>query len=250
MSAPHRRVRLGQHEIAVADDQPTFWDRVEAGTWEPGTLATLIPLLSAGTTFLDLGAWVGPLSLLAAAEGARVVAVEADPAARDQLRRNLAANPVLAERIEVIEAAIAPEPGTVRLGARRKPGDSMSSVLLADGPAGWTAPAITPAMLAARLGSPGRLVVKIDVEGAEYALLPHLGPLLGGPEVSVLMSFHPVILSQAGVSDVTGRTRAAVAIFAGWSSFAIGEDGPLAIGPLVPSRFSTDETETWLFRRP
>lgn len=234
----------------VADDQPTFWDRVDAGSWEPGTLAALVPLLGPGVTFIDLGAWVGPLSLLAAARGAGVVAVEADPAAQHQLRRNLAVNPELAERIEVVEAAISPSPGTVRLGSRRKRGDSMSSVLLAEGPGAWTAPAVTPAMLAERLCGPEPRVIKIDIEGAEYTLLSHLGPLLSGQNVSVLVSFHPVILARAASADVAARAQDAVASFEGWEAFAIMPAGPVAQGPLQASRFSTDRTDAWLFRRP
>ena len=49
-----RRVSIAGHTVAVDDDKPTFWDRVERGTWEPGTLATLVPLLGPGVTFLDV----------------------------------------------------------------------------------------------------------------------------------------------------------------------------------------------------
>lgn len=250
MSTDPRRVRLGGCEIAVADDQPTFWDKVARGHWEPGTLAALAPLLETGATFLDLGAWVGPLSLMAAARGARVVAVEADPAARAQFERNLAANPGLAPRIELIAAAVAPHGGTVRLGARRKPGDSMSSTLLAGGPASWSAAALTPAMLARRLGPARPLVVKIDIEGAEYALLPHLGPLLGTPDPVILVSFHPAILRESGVRDVLPPLREALEPFAGWRAFRIDDEGPREAGTAPEALLREPERETWLFRRP
>jgi len=250
MTPSFRRVRLGGLDIAVADDQPTFWDRVEAGGWEPGTLAALTPLLRPGVTFLDLGAWVGPLSLLAAARGAHVVALEADPAAQDQFSRNLAANPDLASRIELIPAAISPIPGAVRLGARRKPGDSMSSILLAGGPSGWSAPAMTPAVLAERLGGPHALVVKIDIEGAEYALLPHLRPLLAAPDLSVLVSFHPVILGQSGVEDVPARLEAALAPFAGWQAGRVGDEGAKPRGTVPEALLREPAHETWLLGRP
>lgn len=242
-----RERRVGGRAIQIADDQPTFWDRVEAGTWEPGTLAALAPHLSPDATFLDIGAWVGPLTLLAASAGARVVAVEADPKAQDQLRRNLAANPDLARRVELVPAAISPTPGEVRLGARRKAGDSMSSVLLADSAQSWSSPAVTPAMLAERLGAVGRLVIKIDIEGAEYDLLPHLGPLLGSRETVVLVSFHPVILGQAGATDVEARLAAALAPFAGWQARAVDDDGPA--GPAPDVLLSHPMVETWMLSR-
>ena len=99
-------VRIGGRTIRVADEQPTFWERVAGGRWEPGTLAAIDRLVDRRTTFLDLGAWVGPTTLYAAAVARRVIAVEADPAALDQLQRNLAVNPDLAQRIEVVPRAI------------------------------------------------------------------------------------------------------------------------------------------------
>lgn len=249
VSRPRKRLLAGT-AIFVDDDQPTFWDRMEAGRWEPGTLAVLTPLLGPDTTFLDLGAWVGPLSLLAAAHGARVVAVDADPAAQDQFRRNLQANPGLAEKIELVEAAISPLQGTVRLGGRRKPGDSMSSVLLAGAGTTWTAPTITPAALAAKVAGAGRLVVKIDIEGGEYALVPHLGPLLTGRDVSILVSFHPVILSQAGEPDPQARLREAVAVFEGWQVVEVTPEGSCDRGVLTATTFALADTDTWLFRKP
>ena len=45
----------------------------------------------------------------------------------EQLKRNLAVNPDLARRIEVVAGAIHASQGPVTLGARRKAGDSMSS---------------------------------------------------------------------------------------------------------------------------
>lgn len=247
---PARRRRLGAITIAVADDKPTFWDRVEAGRWEPGTLATLTPLLGPGVVFLDIGAWVGPLSLLAAALGARVIAVEADPAARDQFERNLAVNPALAERIELVAAAISADADPVRLGARRKPGDSMSSVLLASGDTSWSADAVTPAMLADRVSGDETIVVKIDIEGAEYALLPHLGPLIARPDVSVLLSLHPVILAQSGEQHPEARAQEAAAIFDGWSAFAVTANGPAERSLAEAHANGLVETDTWLFSSP
>jgi hypothetical protein len=133
-----RRVRIGALEIAVADRQPTFWDAVERGTWEPLTLATLRAFCRPGMRFVDCGAWVGPTTLVAAGAGAEVIAVEADPAALEQLRANLAANPGLAGRVTVLPRALSVEAGEVRMGAGRKPGDSMSSLLFARGSRRWT----------------------------------------------------------------------------------------------------------------
>jgi FkbM family methyltransferase len=231
-----RAVKIGKRTLQVDDDQPTFWRRVEAGEWEPDTLAFLDAEIDARTTFLDLGAWVGPTALYAAFAAERVVAVEADPAALDQLARNLATNPPLSGKIEVIPRAVHPSPGRVRLGARRKPGDSMSSVLLASSGPTFEADAITPAELLPLTTTSARLVVKIDLEGAEYALLPHLKALLDRAE-AVHLSLHPELLLEGG-EDRDAAIRISRHALASLSSFDFRCEEPLPGGDLRLTRRS------------
>lgn len=241
-----RGVKLAGRTIRVNDRQPTFWDRVEAGSWEPGTLLALGALIRPGTAFLDIGAWVGPTALYAAALGARVVAVEADPAALEQLGANLAANPDLAERVTVVPRAAHPVLGRVALGVRRKPGDSMGSVLLAGRAGGWEAQAATPEDLAAMLAE--EAVVKIDIEGGEYALLPALGPVLARAG-AVLVSFHPGILAEAE-GDPRERERllaGALAALAGFEPCPITSSGIGA--PAEPAPGGRLSAEEWAFLR-
>jgi FkbM family methyltransferase len=247
-----RAVRMGCRVVQVADDQPTFWDRVEAGRWEPRTLAAIDRLVDRRTTFIDLGAWVGPTTLYAAAVARRVVAVEADPAALDQLRRNLAANPDLAARVEVVPRAVHARDGQVTLGARRKPGDSMSSTLLAEAERSWQAETVTPEQLAAGLSGDERVVVKIDIEGGEYDLLPSLAPLLGRTE-AVLVSFHPKMLTAAAADrrDAARRTRAALAALAGFRARSLDAKSTwhARLAPLLLRLRGRLLCDDWLFTR-
>src|SRR5215207_5157387 len=100
-----RIVHLDTLALTIADRQLTFWDAVEKGQWEPLTLATVRAYCRPGVVFVDCGAWVGPTALVAAGAGAQVFAIEADPAALEQLAANLAANPELAQRITVLPRA-------------------------------------------------------------------------------------------------------------------------------------------------
>ncbi|MFC0282988.1 FkbM family methyltransferase [Camelimonas abortus] len=257
-----RKVKLGGATVMVCDDKPTFWARVEAGAWEPGSLAAIARHARPGTQFLDLGAWVGPTCLHAAALGADCVAVEADPAALAELRANLAANPELAARVTVIAAAVSAAAEPVTMAARRKPGDSMSSALLAQaaaagGRAVWRAPAVTPAQLAARLDPARPLMVKLDIEGGEFALLPHMAPLLmrpatGGAATLLLVSFHPGILAEsgAGPDETRRRMEAALAPLVGWRSAAIAAGGPCPATPCAAEIIAGRQPDAWLFARP
>lgn len=252
---------LAGHRLLVADAQPTFWAKVEAGLWEPETLAAIRTLLAAPGRapgfFLDIGAWIGATALFAAAEGARVRALEADPAALEQLRANLAVNPALAARIEVLPNALAPQTGSLRMGARRKPGDSMSSLLLADeSEQTWDVEAITPAQVAASLPHGIELLVKLDIEGGEYALLPAMGPLLARADRGMILSFHPRALRERhGSTEEAFRSETMRALDAlhGWQAYPLEPSGP-ATGAVsrqsVEAALLSDvASETWLFRR-
>jgi len=248
-SAPRKR-RLREAFLFVADEQPTFWDKVERGQWEPETLALIEDQITPGTTFLDLGAWVGPTALYAAARGARVIALEADPVALSQLRRNLDVNPELARNIEVLARAVHATEGRVPFGARRKPGDSMSSVLIAPGAATWLADTITPAALAARIG-PGRLFIKLDIEGGEYELLPAMRPLVDRADCRILVSFHPGILATA-MPDATQReaaTARALEVFRGFASHALERRGLVVRKAEAAAIAAGAATDQWLFVR-
>ena len=214
-----RRVKINGRTICVADDQPTFWAKVEAGLWEPATLAFIDAHVDESTTFLDCGAWIGPTSLYAAFRARSVVAIEADPEALRQLRSNIAANRELAEKIVILPRVLSPRPGLVTMGFRRKPGDSMSSVLFADAERGWQAEAITPDELASTLPA-ARLVAKIDLEGGEYALLPHFAPILERA-AAVHLSLHPAFLMEwvdqdaAAAAALNRKAMMALAAFDG-----------------------------------
>lgn len=211
-----RVVHVAGRRFVVDDDKPSFWDRAEAGTWEPELLAELGEALRPGDLFLDIGGWVGPTSLYAAACGADVVALEPDPAAARQFRANIAANPDLSSRIRLIEAALTPEGGQARFASPRKQGDSMSSVLLAGrGGTDWEAAAISPADLIATLPAGRRLVIKIDIEGGEYRLGAALAALAALQPARALIGFHPALMLLDG--DQAGLERATVAIFAAFA---------------------------------
>jgi FkbM family methyltransferase len=199
-----RDIVLRGRRLRLTDDKPTFWAQAAAGEWEPGTLSAIEDAVGPGCVFLDVGAWVGPTALYAAALGATVLALEADPVAFAALEGNVAANPPLGARMVLLNVAAAPKPGTVRFGAPRKLGDSMGSTLLAGHTAqGFSAPAMTPAMIADWLPD-APLVLKIDIEGGEYALLPTLGPLL--PRLrTALVAFHPALLHQIATTESAMR---------------------------------------------
>jgi len=172
-----------------------FWRLYESGAWEPNTRA-LIDTLQPGDLFVDVGAWIGPVTLWALGRGATVIAIEPDPVACGELRRNVPA------AVEVWEGAVATRSGRAFLAANPRDGgalgDSMSR-LADDGQpvTAWTLPEILNGRVPA--------LVKIDVEGYETELCPVLAPWLAERGIPVQVSLHGVLPERewfAGYGDV------------------------------------------------
>jgi FkbM family methyltransferase len=216
-----RLVRRGSaaFEVRIHDGgEDRFWRKFEAGSWEPETLAALDRILEPETLFVDIGSWIGPTALYAAALGCRVVCVEADPEALRRLRANLDLNPQLAAGIEIVDRALFPSSGEVRLASLRKPGDSMSSIVHDAGVETWSVNTITPDELAARIAGSARYFLKIDIEGGEYASLPRAKALMRlGGIVAVHLSLHP----QFVLGDSRGLKRLRRLVRLAWDSAAI-----------------------------
>lgn len=186
-------VTVRTRSFSVHDDVfAAFWGRVQAGEWEPDSFTVIDRFVAPGTTFVDLGAWIGPLTLYAAFAAGTVHAIEPDPVARAALQANVEMNPWLAERIQVHAVAIGDRTGLARLGniTSAEGGDSMSSLLYSDAPTSWTVDCITlDRFLAAVDGAPPSLI-KIDTEGTEVELLDAASDWLAAVRPPLLLSVH------------------------------------------------------------
>lgn len=189
-----RRVRGpgGVRFLVGPGPNPEFWDHFSTRRWETRTLDLIDRCVTPETTVIDIGAWIGPITLYATARGAaRVWALEPDPVAFEALQRNVALNPDLSARIETVRAAATEKTGPVRMAARTEPGDSTSSILRDGGTGSWVAEGLEPAELLRVVGGRGPFFVKLDVEGYEYRLLPGLLEALAGRAYTLHVSTHP-----------------------------------------------------------
>lgn len=184
-------VVLSGEPFTVADGYDNFWRKANAGRWEPTTFEAIRRCVDAETVVLDIGAWVGATVLFASRRAKRVEAFEPDPASAATLRQNLALNPAEARKVRVHEKAVWTEAGPRAMGNRHAPGDSTSSLLDAGAAHSWTIDCIAASDLTGLVGDAEKLFIKMDVEGAEYDVLPQLAPLLERPQVAVLIAFHP-----------------------------------------------------------
>lgn len=153
----------------------------EAGTNELPVQQALATRLRRGDTFVDVGANVGFFSLLAArlvGPTGRVVAIEALGPAADVIEANAARNGL---SVEVLRLAVGDgRADTIGLWTTRHPGGAATEA--GDRPPDVTGRVDVPASSLDQLLVGGRLapptLVKIDVEGAELAVLAGARQLL------------------------------------------------------------------------
>jgi FkbM family methyltransferase len=198
-----RTVRKGTAVFDVeVSPENDFWDFFESPEWEPCTVSIFESRLHPGTRYLDLGAYIGPTVLYAAALGCEVVALEPDPEVFAELERNVTLNPALAARIELSPAALALDDGHTELHVSE---GSLAS-LFGEGPS-VAVRTLSPETLAAQIGDVD--FVKIDVEGGEYLFLPRLIEALRG-RPAIYLSTHPgkLVDRDSAISFLRSAPRA------------------------------------------
>lgn len=185
-----------------------FWQGVDAGRWEPETFRVLDRLLRRDWRMVDIGAWIGPLTLYAARRACRVDAYECDPVALRVLRRNLAENGDAAGKVFLHAHALGEEEGFLTLYSRAL-GNSETSLFRAherDGKVLDCGEAITCGVRDVRrvfaeegYAADETCFVKIDIEGGEFSLIERLRPVIPTSRCAWCVSVHELNVNPAGL---------------------------------------------------
>ncbi|MBO9444625.1 FkbM family methyltransferase [Ruegeria sp. R14_0] len=171
-----------------------FWRKVAAGQWEPETFAVLDKFLSPDRDYLDIGAWIGPTVLYGARKARHVWCFEPDPTAYRHLAWNLDLNDI--QNVSAFGVALSDQFGVARMASvRGEPGDSTSS-LLHDGDHGNDALTIAWDQFEAVNDLSQVSLVKMDIEGAEFFVLPMLLPWLKRTRPALYLSLHSPLLGD------------------------------------------------------
>jgi len=188
--------------------------------FEEGTLQFFDAVLPECRRMIDFGAFIGFTSLYAAAQGATVDCFEPSPANAALLEANLAANPRLAPRITLHRHAIGADNATLPLYAKAH-ADSGASLFqtvqratLLRGRAEATVPVRAAAPVLSELGLTPHTLLKIDIEGAEYDVVPAIAALLARHRPFLHLSFHPfnIVRGADEYLNQVARLRAALAV--------------------------------------
>jgi FkbM family methyltransferase len=158
---------------------------LESGEYEKLSMGYLAERLGPGRTFVDVGANFGVYSLVMAARGASVVAVEPNPESVTRLAVNVAAS---GAEVEIVPAACGDKDGIMPLYLAPEENTGMTSLARSNAVGGVKQYQVRVRTLDEILGGRRVDAIKIDVEGAEEMVLR------GAQET--LARWHPMILVE------------------------------------------------------
>jgi FkbM family methyltransferase len=187
-------VRMHGQQFRCDPYHPSFWRWVDSGNWEPETFRVFDRFIARGSVMYDIGAWIGPTSLYASRTARMVYCFEPDPTAYSYLLMNLRLN--AASNIQPFNIALMPQDGSIQMASfGAAGGDSGTSVLKTTGPGSTTALGLSYGTWQRLTNAPLPDFVKIDVEGAEFSLVPALSDSLLASQPTVYLSTHAPYLA-------------------------------------------------------
>ena len=171
---------------------------------EEGTIRFFNLVLPRCGRMIDFGAYIGFTALHAASRGVEVHAFEPNPLSHDLLVRNVAANPELAPAMHLHQCGVGARDEQVVLyvKARADSGASIHQTIerssLISGMPLEKIRLRAAGTVLREVGVDPRTLIKMDIEGAEYQVLPAIAPLLARAKPWLHVSFHPFNLTDGG----------------------------------------------------
>jgi FkbM family methyltransferase len=198
-------IRCGSFQILVNPQDYCGGRLYYWGSYEREQTKSLINLLNTlrPSTFIDVGANIGYYSLLVAAKGVSVIAVEASPQIIPALERSILLNRDLSSRIRVVRAAASDLEGEVPFWVNTVThnfglGSTVGS--LPDAPSSAVSVPCVRLDDVISFETPGPLLCKVDVEGAECRVLRGMINTIRTLRPVFIVEVHPIELKAAGSS--------------------------------------------------
>ena len=213
------------------------------GIYEKGNLKLLTALVRPGTTYLDVGANIGLLSIpiLRYFPTCRVVSFEPSPNALPFLRRTMQGSE-FGDRWQVVGKAVGSHPGSLEffthspaLGAY----DSLRDTQRVGGPVPQTVAVATIDEEWEALGSPIVSMIKIDVEGAEMEALKGAGKCIAAHRPNILLEWNP---DNLAAFDCKVETLLTFSEKNGYDVFSVPDLVPVQHAPALKLKMLGTET--------
>lgn len=172
------------------------WVDVEKGTLEPDTFKLFSKYIDKETTFIDMGAYIGYTSLFGAQLAKKAFAFEPDPIAFANLEANLNLNPHI-DNLKIFSHAVGMSEGVTHIKSTSGGGNSGSSIMIDDFSNSWEVKLIDINKFIRDNVEPGKLFIKIDIEGFEYQLFKYLLPIIQEYKPTIFLAIHPQIMASS-----------------------------------------------------
>jgi FkbM family methyltransferase len=171
-------------DVVESELNSKFWSDHYAG-WENSTFDFIIPRLDKDKTFIDIGSWIGPISLVASQFSKQCICFEPDGIAHDEFKQNIELNNIKNIHLENAAVSIHPE---IELGCDVL-GQSITRDSCKTNVIKCKCFSIKDILDKYNLSEQDISVIKIDVEGHETELLKD--KTLWDLNVPMHISFHP-----------------------------------------------------------
>lgn len=218
-----------------------FWQKAALGRWEADTFAFIRDACNPQTTFVDIGAWIGPMTLYASRYARQVISVEPDPVAFRDLSANVEEN---CSNVRLINAGVDSVEGHLTLYAPSGLGRSVTSSLKSEGAEEITVPTLTFVQLDKFIDDAKALAIKLDIEGHEYKIIDDVIAFLRRRNASFHISVHPRTLYD-NLREHSSRFKAKKAI---WDATRLLVDKLGALGELRNSATGKRMTTATIFQ--
>ena len=175
-----------------------FWQEIKAKKWEQGVIKALIGELSKGDIFIDVGAWIGPYSMIAAelvGKQGHVYAIEPDPVARKILRRNIHLNKF--NNVSISPIAIADIDGEIKIGSYNSKQFGSSATTINPGAMKGECVKIVESKTLSNFIKSNNIhpnLIKIDIEGGEYKLFKGARGFILKEKPKPILEIHKYLL--------------------------------------------------------
>lgn len=168
-----------------------FWQSYTSGTWEAQTLNALDRYLLPDHSFIDIGAWIGPISLYGSHIAKHCYAIEPDPQAYSELINNINLNENIKNKISTYNCCIDDCSGYAKIGSINIPGNSISGFKWAESENSWTVKSFTLSDLIKINNISNFNFIKIDIEGGEAKVIPSMTNIIELYRPTLFISMHP-----------------------------------------------------------
>ena len=196
----------------------------------------------------DIGAHVGGLALYASRKCRRVVCFEPDSYLLPDLHWNLARNG--AKNVTVVGVAMAAKTGFIKMGAFSGDNTELGMAVTSSRPSPSAETMIAPALGLETWGEWLRTeppdLVKMDIEGGEFELLPAMADWFSQNRPKFLFSLHATQLYRSGRMSAAEAQSALeqcaeiLSFYGEFTELATGKKYPMSE---LPARMSGDDVD-------